>query len=321
MNGPASPLVTVCVATYHQDRYIEDCLNTVLAQSGDVPLEVLVGDDGCSPETPRIVERLSRRYPGIIQYFRHQKNLGPSANYQFLVGRATGKYIAHLDGDDYWLPGKLKAQTAWLDAHPDSPATYANAAVIDSEGVLIGVFSSDIHRVIDLPFLLERGNFLNHSSMLYRASCRGVVLGIEGPFIDYRMHLGFARQGGLGFDHRVGVVYRHGSEHSMVQKVPEIVRELYFDAVNSVLLDPRVSDVVRRRVLVHFLADIMFGSMVQLRLRSTLLWCGRIRERHPRDYRRAVLGAVGGSLWKLIRAVARKLGLAAASGLRVMHER
>jgi len=311
------------VATYNQDRYIEDCLTSVLIQSGDVPIEVLVGDDGSSPETPRIVERLSRQYPGFIRYFRHERNLGPSANYQFLAGRARGRFIAHLDGDDYWLPGKLKAQTAWLDGHPNSPASYSNAAVIDDAGILIGVFSSSVSRDIDLPFLLERGNFLNHSSMVYRASCREVVLGISGPFIDYRMHLGFAREGGLGFDNRVFVVYRQGSEHSMVKKVPETVRELYFDAVSSVILDSHISNAVRRRALAHFLIGIMFESMMQLRFRPTFLWWGRIREKYPQYFWCALLGGMAGSSRRLMKAVVRKLGLEPVSANipRVMHER
>src|SRR5437764_971025 len=118
------PIVSVCVTTYNHEAYIKDCLISVLSQEIDVPVEVLVGDDGSSDMTGRIVAEVMLSYPGNIQYFFHAENLGPSANYQFLINNATGSYIAHLDGDDHWLPGKLAAQLHLLALHPECSACF-----------------------------------------------------------------------------------------------------------------------------------------------------------------------------------------------------
>lgn len=241
--------MTVCVATYNQDRYIEECLLSVLAQAGDIPIEILLGNDGFSPETPHIVKRLSDRFPNVIRYFAHEKNLGASRNYQFLVERANGEYIAHLDGDDYWLPGKLRAQVSWLESHPNSPACYTNAVVISNEGNLLGAFASTVPPEIDLEYLLESGNFLNHSSLIYRSRHRDVVLNIDDEFIDYRLHLGFARLGKLGVDARTFTVYRANSEHSMIKTTPEKVRILFFDALRNIL--PEAPAKTRRNALAN----------------------------------------------------------------------
>lgn len=323
MTRSDSPLVSVCVATYNQDRYIKDGLVSVLAQLPDVSLEILVGDDGTGPETPGIVQRLMERHPGVIQYFRHEKNLGASANYQFLVARAQGRYIAHLDGDDHWLPGKLAVQIAWLEDHPESLACYGNAVVVDEQGVVAGAFSSRIRHPIDLDFLLVQGNFLNHSSMLYRASHRQLVLDLPGPFIDYRMHLDFARHGVLGFCNRAVAVYRKGAETSMLRTAPESVRQLYFEALTSALASPSVSADVRFSSLVHFWRGVFRLSLSQLNFALARAWVTRLRTAYPHEYAGIILWGAAVETIRLPALPVRKLRswLARSNGLQVMHER
>lgn len=323
MNEPGQPMVSVCIATYNQDRYIKDCLASVLAQLVDVPLEVLVGDDGTDPGTPSIVRRLSELYPGVIRYFRHPQNLGPAGNYQFLIARARGRYIAHLDGDDFWLPGKLAAQLQWLDAHPESLACYGSAVVVDEQGALAGVFSRPVHRTVDLNFLLARGNFLNHSSMVYRASHRHLVLDISEPFIDYRLHLNFARHGVLGVIDRAVVVYRLGSISSMIRAMPEKVHVMYFEALVSAMSDPAVSRATRRSALIHFWRSIVLGAMLARDVGAVSRWARRFKSVYPQDH---FLVIIAGSLWagwRVARAVVRRLIRVAGTGdeLRVLYER
>jgi len=154
----SSPTVSVCITTYNQDRYIKDCVVSALAQIPDTSIEILIGDDGAGPQTPQIIARLMAFHPGVIRYFKHKKNMGPSANYQFLIREARGLYLAHLDGDDFWLPGKLAAQLAWLQDHPNSVACYANAIMVSDDQQVMGAFSSSISQPVDLAFLLAKGN-------------------------------------------------------------------------------------------------------------------------------------------------------------------
>lgn len=319
----SSPTVSVCIATYNQDRYIKDCLVSVLAQIPDTSFEILVGDDGSGPETPGIIASLMALYPGTIRYFKHEKNLGASANYQFLIREARGHYLAHLDGDDFWLPGKLAKQLAWLQAHPDSVACYTNAVVVNDSQELRGLFSSPIAVPVDLPFLLSKGNFLNHSSILYRATHKNVILEFTGPFIDYRIHLNFARFGRLGFINATYVVYRLGSAHSMVRTTPDLVLNLYFDALASILTDPLVSSTMRRRALRHFWRAIVVEGLAKGRIAWGVGWARKIRSRYPGDVISVLIPGVFlavGALNALVlqRGVERMLGV---NHLKVLHER
>lgn len=319
----SSPTVSVCIATYNQDRYIKDCLVSVLTQIPDVSLEILVGDDGSGPETPGIVASLIALYPGKIRYFKHEKNLGPSSNYQFLIREARGRFIAHLDGDDFWLPGKLAKQLAWLEAHPDSVACYTNAVVVNDSQELRGLFSSPIAHPVDLPFLLRKGNFLNHSSILYRTTHKNVILAFSGPFIDYRIHLNFARFGQLGFINAAYVVYRLGSVHSMVRTTPDLVLNLYFDALASILADSLVSSSMRRQALRCFWRAIVVECLAKGRIIWAVGWARKIRSLYPGDFISLLIPGIFlalGTLSTLVlqRGVERMFGV---NHLKVLHER
>src|SRR6266480_2874239 len=98
-----TPLISVLIDTYNYGRYIEQAIDSVLAQ--DLPTaerEILVVDDGSTDDTP---ERI-RKYGTAINYLR-KRNAGQASAFNFGLTRARGKIVALLDADDYWLPGKL----------------------------------------------------------------------------------------------------------------------------------------------------------------------------------------------------------------------
>lgn len=233
--------VSVCVVTYNHARYIRDCLMSVLAQSEDVSLEILVGDDLSEDETGDIVQSLVNNHSKLIRYFRHIKRKGPLGNYQFLIREARGEYIAHLDGDDFWLPDKLRRQIDFLDAMPQLVAAYSNAIVVDEGGNLRGGFNKQIPSSFGMGFLLRKGNFLCHSSLIYRAKFSSYILAISPPFIDYQVHLILAQQGKLGYINSALVGYRVASTTSMTVLKVDHVRDLYWQALMSVEKSPQLN--------------------------------------------------------------------------------
>lgn len=235
------PKVSVCVVTYNHARYIRDCLMSVLAQSEDVSLEILVGDDLSNDETGEIIQSLTEKYPKIFRYFRHIKRQGPLGNYQFLIKEARGEYIAHLDGDDFWLPGKLRRQIAILEENHNLIAAFSNAAVIDDDMTLKGGFNRFILNVFDLGFLLRRGNFLCNSSIVYRAKAKTTILNIATPCIDYQIHIQLAQQGSLGYINSTLVGYRVASTTSMSLLQTDNVRELYWQALVNIEKSPQLN--------------------------------------------------------------------------------
>lgn len=235
---------------------------TVIAQAQDVSLEILVGDDQSTDRTEEIVRGLAARFPELIRYFRHENRLGPGGNYQFLIRQVRGEYIAHLDGDDYWLPGKLAAQVSVLDNSPECVAAYTNAICVNDAGRMLGVFNNPLVDRFDLESLLRRGNFLNHSSLVYRAGFGDTICLWAPEFIDYRIHLLLAQHGQLAYLASPYVGYRVSSSGSMVAHQNDHVRELYWLAVHEALC--LTTD---QRVKMAAIADFLSG--VFLRARET----------------------------------------------------
>ena len=233
------PIVSICIVTYNHEDYIHDCIMSVISQAIDTSIEILIGDDNSSDKTEFICQRLETLFPETIHFFRHDKNLGPSGNYQFLIDRARGEFIAHLDGDDFLLPGKLKDQLRLLKTNRNLSAVYTNALCIDESGSTIGVFNNAQPEIFDLNYLLERGNFLNNSSMMYRSEFKDTFLEWEEEFIDYKIHLHLASKGYLGYINRLGVGYRVSSVSSMVAHQGDSVRSRYWNALqySTTLID------------------------------------------------------------------------------------
>ena len=111
------PLVSVVIPAYNVARYIGDAVQSVLDQDYDRK-EIIVVDDGSTDDTREVLERFGARIR-----LERQENAGSAVARNRGVSAAAGEYIAFLDGDDVWLPGKLRAQVAYMEAHPDVGCT------------------------------------------------------------------------------------------------------------------------------------------------------------------------------------------------------
>ncbi len=189
MAGTA-PKVSVCVVCYNQEKYIAQCLQSIVDQKTDFPFEVLVSDDCSKDGSPGIVEDFARRYPEIIRPILNKTNLGPFKNYALVHGKATGQYVAHMDGDDYALEGKLQAQVDFLDRHPEVNIVWHRMRYCFEPG---NELKTDFIRASLLPRdgfsrreLIALGAVGLHSSKMYRAACnRGLVL--PDKFLDQHL--------------------------------------------------------------------------------------------------------------------------------------
>jgi len=286
------PRICVCVATYNQQAFIETCLRSILDQQVDAEVQVLVGDDASTDGTGAIVQALAAEYGDRMQHLRREPNLGAFANMCDLLLRASGDYVARVDGDDYWLPGKLARQVAYLQAHPDCGAVYTNAITVDEAGARIGLFNDVGDVRFDLAALVRRGNVLNNSSVLFRAANTAGWIGSEQ--IDYQVHLWQARHDWLGHLGEPLAAYRVNTQGSLVLSANAHVRELYWQAIQSV---PReligdnnyangITDFLRRVcfralrtrdfALLHRWACVVYAASPYGRLRTTALTLANI---------------------------------------------
>jgi len=116
----SSSTVTALIDTYNYGHFIEEAIDSVLAQ--DFPadqLEILVVDDGSTDDTRARVEK----YTGRVKYL-FKPNRGQASAFNFGLAQARGDIVALLDADDYWLPGKLRRVLDAFEAHPDVALVY-----------------------------------------------------------------------------------------------------------------------------------------------------------------------------------------------------
>ncbi|CAN5689658.1 hypothetical protein BH11PSE12_BH11PSE12_19750 [soil metagenome] len=113
------PKVSVCVVTYNQEKYIRQCLQSIVDQKTDFDFEIIVGDDCSTDGTSIIVAEYTKKYPNLIVSVLQYPNIGAVANIVSVYKKAKGYYIAHFDGDDFAFAGKLQAQVDILEKHPD----------------------------------------------------------------------------------------------------------------------------------------------------------------------------------------------------------
>lgn len=93
--------VTIMIPTYNQPQYIEQCVESAMAQDYQ-NLEIVISDDSTNNKTEKIINEKYSHDPRI-KYFRNKIRLGRVANYHHtLYEKATGDYVLNLDGDD-WL--------------------------------------------------------------------------------------------------------------------------------------------------------------------------------------------------------------------------
>lgn len=126
------PTVSVIVTTYQLDRFLPQCLNSVLRQSFP-DWECLIVDDANSHETWKIAEayeRLDKRF----KYLATPSNLGLPGARNFGFANAKGKFIRHLDADDWLDERALQIETNALEAEPGWHIVYGHLAVVNEDG-------------------------------------------------------------------------------------------------------------------------------------------------------------------------------------------
>lgn len=122
--------VSVVVPCFNAARWIGGALSSVYLQDWPEP-EVLVVDDGSSDHSVTLVREQFPRAK-LLQ----QRNRGAAAARNAGLEKATGDWVAFLDADDYWLPGKLRAQMELLAAHPEARMACTGWAVWPSTAPL-----------------------------------------------------------------------------------------------------------------------------------------------------------------------------------------
>lgn len=212
-----TPLVSVCMITYNHGSHIEQAILSVINQHVNFELELVIGEDCSTDDTREKCLKLALQYPHIIKLLDNSTQLGMINNFRRTYAACSGKYVAMLDGDDFWIhQDKLQLQYNFMELNPKMAACFTNLNVLDefNSGAIYPFYETgkQPHAISTLTDIL-RNNFIATLTVFYR---RALVSAIPNWFNglkmgDWPLHILFAQQGDLAFIDLVTATYRkHG---------------------------------------------------------------------------------------------------------------
>jgi glycosyltransferase involved in cell wall biosynthesis len=123
-----APMVSVIVGTYNREVYVREAIESVLSQNFR-DLEILVVDDASTDQTARVVSSYGDR----VRLLALEEHVGlPGIVRNVALEAARGRFVAFLDSDDAWCPGKLEKQVQFMESHPDVPFSHTYSCVMDA---------------------------------------------------------------------------------------------------------------------------------------------------------------------------------------------
>src|SRR5258708_3052102 len=129
-----NPLVDVTLITYNHEKFIAQAIESVLSQQTGFEFRLLVGDDCSTDNTQSIIRSYAEKYPERICLMLDSTHRGLKSRERVGVRALTGstaKYVALLDGDDYWTDAyKLQKQADFLETHPDFAICFHNVRMV-----------------------------------------------------------------------------------------------------------------------------------------------------------------------------------------------
>jgi glycosyltransferase involved in cell wall biosynthesis len=124
------PTVSVIIPSYNHEKFIKECIQSVLDQTFQ-DLEIIITDDDSIDHTVDVIESFD---DPRIKLFKFHKNQGVSIAANNCIRHASGKYIAWLSSDDVWYSRKLAVQVKYLDEHPKVAVVFGKVDWIDEYG-------------------------------------------------------------------------------------------------------------------------------------------------------------------------------------------
>lgn len=123
--------MSVALATYNGGRFLREQLDSIYAQTWP-NIEVIVCDDSSSDDTVAILEEYRQSHD--LRYEVNDRNLGFVRNFERVLSRCSGSFIALADQDDVWLPEKIEKL---LGSIGTASLIYSDAFLVDEDGVVL----------------------------------------------------------------------------------------------------------------------------------------------------------------------------------------
>lgn len=132
------PLVSVIVGVYNKERFVGECLRSVLAQTYQ-NWELIVVDDASTDGSWNIIQNVAGADARVRPVKRSQNSHHPSVPRNDGVRLSHGGILMFLDGDDAWIPTKVERQVQWMQEHPQYRFCHALCWKVDDESRILEI--------------------------------------------------------------------------------------------------------------------------------------------------------------------------------------
>lgn len=162
-------MVSIVMIAYNLEKYIEEAIESVLNQKTNFRVELVIGEDCSIDKTREMALDYQSRYPKLIRVLLPPKNQGLTPNCVATHNACVGKYIALLDGDDYWTSSdKLQKQVDFLEKNPEySGCAHQSLKIYDDNSAEPSFFGSTVDEDYFLNDTITHRKF-HTSSLVYR---------------------------------------------------------------------------------------------------------------------------------------------------------
>jgi glycosyltransferase involved in cell wall biosynthesis len=208
--------IDVVMVTYNQEKYIAQAIESVLMQKTDFHFRLVIGEDFSTDNTRKICQEYERQFPNKIKLILHNKNQGLIKNYKSVFDICQAKYLAILEGDDYWIDDlKLQKQFNILQEYPEIGLIHTNFNVLNKENRIETCNQPKIKNLSgDLFYSLLLGNKITPLTVCFKKELMDKhfeyeyleLMNIES--IDYFLWLEIAKHSKIHFMNETTGIYR-----------------------------------------------------------------------------------------------------------------
>ncbi|MGL5977730.1 MAG: glycosyltransferase, partial [Erysipelotrichaceae bacterium] len=208
--------VVVLMSTYNGAPYLKEQMDSILTQTGDFRLDLLIRDDGSSDDTISILEQYTNTYDNV-SYYRGE-NVGYVLSFFDLLEHAHGyDYYAFSDQDDIWMQGKIECAIQQLQQKDDcTPLLYASCSLlVDNNGVTLGKTQEQKRDITPYNAFIECF-FPGHTQVLNGAMRALVLEGIDRTQVyahDFWISTLAINFGTVVFDNNAHTLYRQHNQN------------------------------------------------------------------------------------------------------------
>lgn len=205
--------------TYNHERFIGQAIESVLSQKTDFEIEFIINDDNSNDGTFNVIKKYVNEHPKghLIKATRNHQNIGVHSNFFQALEKASGKYVALLDGDDYWTDiYKLQKQFDYLEIHPNHSLCAHNVQIVfEDKSKQKGLFikNPDFFGATGAKEIL-RDIYIHTSSMFFRNKVKSFPdFAIKGKSLDVLLQYLLTRDGSsvYTFNDQMSVYRKHSN--------------------------------------------------------------------------------------------------------------